>query len=67
MDDLDTSLSKEDCETMLSHLDASLAVLERNKARPSSAEIQIKSMLAVLRREISKAVETVERPQQLSG
>jgi hypothetical protein len=47
------SLSAGDCHLMDSHLTASLAILESAR-RPSLMEIQMKSLLTVLRSEIRK-------------
>jgi hypothetical protein len=49
------SLSAGDCHLMDSHLTASLDILENAGGRPSPAQIQLKSLLTVLRNEIRKA------------
>jgi len=53
----DSSLSCEDCDAMVNHLDASLSILEKSlgNSRPGFEEIRIKSVLSVLRSEIAKA------------
>jgi hypothetical protein len=58
------SLTPGDCQLMDSHLTASLAILESAPGRPSLVEIQMKSLLTVLRSEIRKAtgMPTVLRP-----
>ena len=50
----ETSLSREDCETIVANLDASMAILDRHAGRRSLEEIKLRSMLAVLRAEIHR-------------
>jgi hypothetical protein len=57
-----TTLNPEDCGIIVSHLDASLAVLDKMAGRPTIDEIKIKSMLAVLRSEIKKAARIGSTP-----
>lgn len=58
------SLSEGDCHLMDSHLSASLEILDKAHGRPSLVEIQLKSLLTVLRTEIRKAagMPTILRP-----
>jgi hypothetical protein len=49
------SLTPGDCQLMDSHLSASLDILKNAPGRPSLVEIQMKSLLTVLRAEIRKA------------
>jgi hypothetical protein len=46
------SLTKEDCELMLGHLEDSMAVFERKKMVLSASELRVKSLLSALRNEM---------------
>ncbi|MDB6114662.1 MAG: hypothetical protein JWQ62_1607 [Lacunisphaera sp.] len=49
------SLTKQDCAQILRTFDAGLAILGGIRKRPTLVELQAKSVLAVLRKEIEEA------------
>jgi hypothetical protein len=54
MTDQFTSLTPAAIKDIIAHLDESIAVFERNKGRMSASELQVKSMLAALRRQLTE-------------
>lgn len=52
MTDQFTSLSPAAIKDIIAHLDESLAVFDKYKGRMTASEIQVKSMLAALRRQL---------------
>lgn len=52
MTDQYTSLTSEAIKEIIAHIDKSLAVFEKYKGRMSVTEVQVKSMLITLRRQM---------------
>ncbi len=57
-----TSLSKVDCESVVRNLDECIAILDKNVNRRPIAEIKVRSMIAVLREEIARSMESGNSP-----
>ena len=53
-----TALSKADCETIVRNLDGCIAILEQSDGRRPLSEITMKSMITLLRDEMSDAAQT---------
>lgn len=55
------SLTNEDCVTILRHLDASLTILRRDCIKPTFDEMKIKTLLSVLRGELTEVAMGIAR------
>jgi hypothetical protein len=62
----DPTVTLGDCLELMDHLDASLAVLSR-LSRPTTEEVQLKSMLTVIRREIADRVLQITQASVVRG
>jgi hypothetical protein len=49
------SLTREDCESIVSNLDASIVLLDKNVGRRTLQEVKMRSVISVLRAEMAKA------------
>ena len=56
-----TSLTKADIRAILSHLEASTAVLDKHTGEMTAMELSLKSMLGVLRRELIAQLQLRDR------
>ncbi len=61
MTDQFASLSPTAIKDIIVHLDESIAVFEKYKGRLTASEIQVKSMLAALRRQLLEQLNTLEK------
>ena len=61
MTDQFTSLTPAAIKDIVVHLDESIAVFDKYKGRMTATEIQVKSMLAALRRQMLEQLQNLER------
>jgi len=63
MTDQFTSLTPAAIRDIISHLDESIAVFGKYKGRMTASEIQVKSMLAALRRQLLEELGKMEKEE----
>lgn len=63
MTDQFTSLSLTALKEIIAHIDESIALIDMNKGRRTASEIQVKSMLSAVRRQLLEHVNEREKEQ----